>query len=56
MATIKITLANRKAWWRKELHRNGEVYAVELYDLDFNYIGTFDSVDELMYFVRGIVQ
>lgn len=54
MATIKITLANGKAWWRKELHRNGAVVAVELYDLDFDYVGTFDSVEELMYFVKGV--
>lgn len=56
MATIKITLANGKAWWRKELHRGGKVVEVELYDLDFNYIGSFDSVDELMYFVKGVVE
>ncbi len=53
--SMLLTPVNGEVWWRKEIRdAAGELKTVKLYDKEFNFICDFDTVEELIYFLKGV--
>lgn len=46
---------NGRDWWYQQFNKwDGNLEAVNLYDEDGVFVCEFESLDELMYFVKGV--